>query len=102
MVCSQNKHYAFSYIRKKQNFNSMKNGLLKVLLVVIGIIAVAFIVGKAIVEAAAISAQSQLAIAQADNQHKEKMADKFIQYHRQAFGSKQFFCSAPNDFRPSA
>lgn len=71
-----------------------------VLLWVGGLIAVAYLIGKSIVDAVLASNEGQLAVARAEHDHKERMADKFIQYHRQANGSSRHFYHS--DFRPEA
>jgi uncharacterized membrane protein (Fun14 family) len=74
----------------------MKNDLLKVVFLVIGIIARAFILGKALVDAIKIEADGQLAIAKAEQEHKERMADKFIAIHQQAFGRPHCYVLSPD------
>jgi len=74
----------------------MKNDLLKVIFVVLGIIAVAFILGKALVEAIKIEAESQLAAAKAEQEHKERIADKFVALQQQAFGRPHCYVLQPD------
>ncbi len=83
------------------NFNLMKNDLLKVICWVVGIIVVAWIIGKAIVQGKEIMAEAQLMAQRLEHQHEERMADKFIQYHHQAFGCSRHFFYSPDNLRPS-
>jgi len=75
----------------------MKNDVLKVICWVAGLIAVVFIIGKAIIDAMKISAEGQLAVVKAENEHKEKMADKFVAFQQQAFGSPICHVTCPNE-----
>jgi hypothetical protein len=76
--------------------------LIKVILWVAGIIAAACIIYKAIVEAIKISADGKLAVVKAELDHKEKMTDKLIAYHRQTFGaSHRYFYSQDHHFTPT-
>jgi hypothetical protein len=80
----------------------MKNDLLKASLWIVGIIVVAYLIGKAIVNAMKISVEGQLATVKAKNEHKEKMVDKLMQYHHQAFSHSRHCFYSTDDLRPTA
>lgn len=75
----------------------MKNDLLKVALWVLGIIAVAFFIGKAIVDSVKITTDGQLAAIKAEHDHQEKMFNKAMVLQQKIFGTSHSYCSSPHD-----
>jgi len=80
----------------------MRNDLLTALCWIVGIIFAVWIIAKAIVQGKEIMAEAMLMAQKLEHQHKERIADKFIQYHRQAFGCSRHYLYAPGDFKPGA
>jgi hypothetical protein len=80
----------------------MKNDLLKAALWVFGIIVVAYLIGKAIVDGMKISADGQLAAVKAEHEHQEKMFNRVIALHQKVFGTSHCYFSSPHDdFKPN-
>jgi uncharacterized protein YxeA len=79
----------------------MKGDLLKVIGIVVAIVVAAFIFAKAFIDGKKIDAQTKLMALKLDHDHKERMADKLIEYHRQAYGNSRSFFYHEN-FKPSA
>ncbi|MEQ8363574.1 MAG: hypothetical protein RH948_11945 [Cyclobacteriaceae bacterium] len=71
--------------------------IIKTALWIAGLIFIACMVIDAIFKGKLILSNTQLTALKLEHEHKEKMADKFIQYHRQAYGSPHSYVSYPHD-----
>lgn len=76
---------------------------MKVALWVLGIIAVAFFIGKAIVDSVKITTEGQLAAIKAEHDHQEKMLDKAMAIQQKIFGTAHCYLISPHDdIKPNA